>query len=81
MEMDTKIKNNINHFALLYESDDEEVTKCRTKPKTPLIVLIKEKKGRKNNGGKKKGNEEDENDQENKTTAKLYDPDSENELN
>ena len=28
-------ENNINHFVQLYESEDEEVTKQRTKPNTP----------------------------------------------
>ena len=53
-------KNNINHFAPLYESDNEEGTKRRTKPKTSIIILIKEEKGSKNKGSQNKGNEEDE---------------------
>ena len=34
-------KNNINHFAPLYESDDEEGSKHGTKTNTPIIVLSK----------------------------------------
>ena len=30
---------NINHFALLFESDDEESTKHRMKPRNPIIAL------------------------------------------
>ena len=40
-------KNNINHFAPLYESDYEEDTKHREKPKTPIIVPSEKEKGRK----------------------------------
>ena len=32
-------ENNTNHLAQLYESEDEEGTKHRTKPNTPSIVL------------------------------------------
>ena len=52
-----QMKTNINDFAPLYESDDDEGTKHRTKPNTPTIVLRKQKKGRKNKGGQNKGNE------------------------
>ena len=38
---------NLNHFALLYESDDEEVTQHRTKLNTPIIVPSKKEKGEK----------------------------------
>ena len=74
-------KNNINNFSPLYESDDEEGTKNRNKTKTPVIVLSEEEKGRINKGGQNKGNEEDGNDQEKKTTVKVYDLDSDGELN
>ena len=55
-----QIKNNINHFAPLYESDDNEGTYHRTKLKTPIIVPNKQEKGRKNKGDQTKVNEEDE---------------------
>ena len=32
-------ENNIDHLAPLYESDNEEGTQHRTKPKNPSIVL------------------------------------------
>ena len=38
-------KTNINHFALLFESDDEEIPKQREKTKTPIIVLREDDKG------------------------------------
>ena len=41
-----QIKNNINHFATLYETEYEEGTQHGTKPNTPSIVLSKNKKGR-----------------------------------
>ena len=50
-------KNNINHFVTLYESDNEEGTNHRTKPKTPTIVLIEGENGRNIKGGQNKGNE------------------------
>ena len=34
-----QIKNSINHFAGLYESDDGEGTKYREKPKSSIKVL------------------------------------------
>ena len=46
-------ENNINHFAPLCESDDEEGTQHRTNTKTPIIVLSEKKKGRNNKGGQK----------------------------
>ena len=50
-------KNNINHLVPLYESDDEEGTKHRTKLKTAIIVLSEEEKGRKKEEDQNKGNE------------------------
>ena len=64
----------INHFAPLFESDDEEGTKHRTKFKTPIIVLSEYEE-------EYEDNEEDEDDQERKKTAKTYEPDIDNELN
>ena len=65
--------NNINNFAPLYESDDEEGTKHRTKPKTLIMLLSEKDEGRKNKGGQNKSNEDIRNDQEKKKTAKVYD--------
>ena len=56
-------------------------TICTGKTNTPIIVLSEEEKGRKNKGGQNKGNEEDGNDLEKKTTAKVHDPGSDDELN
>ena len=39
-------KTNINHFATLLESGDEEGAKHRTKLKTPIIVLSEYEEGR-----------------------------------
>ena len=36
-------KININHFTPIFKSDNEEGTKHRKKPKTPIIVLSEEK--------------------------------------
>ena len=80
METDKK-KPNINHVAPLFKSDNEEGTKKRTKPKTPIIVLSKEEEGRENKVDQNKGNEEYEDDRENNTTSKMYDPDSDDGLN
>ena len=74
-------KTNNNYFAPLFESDDKEFTKHRNKPKTPIIVIRKEEEGRENKGDQNKGNEEYEAYSENRTTEKMYNPDSENELN
>ena len=46
-----------------------------------MIVISKYEEGRENKGEQNKVNEEDEDDQENKTTAKMENPDSEDELN
>ena len=73
-------KNNINHFAPLYESYYEESTNNRKKPNTKIIPLSEKKKGRKNKDGQNIGNEEYENEQENKTISKVYDHDSNDEL-
>ena len=75
------IKTNINHFSSLFESDDEEGNNNMTKPKTQIIVLREQEEGRENKGYKNKGNEEYEDDQEKKTTVKMYNPDSKDELN
>ena len=32
-------KTNINHSTTLFESEDGEGTKYKTKPKTPIIVI------------------------------------------
>ena len=71
---------NINHFVRLFESDNGKGNRHKTKPKTPIIVLSEVKEG---DGGRRKteGNEEDTYDQKKKTTAKIYDPDSDVELN
>ena len=76
-----KSRYNIDHFTPIYESDYEEGTNHMTKPNTPIIVLSKEEKGRKNKINQNKGNEEDEKNRENKTIEKVYQPDSDNELN
>ena len=39
-------KTNINHFAPLFESYNEEGTTHRTKPNTPNILLSENKEGR-----------------------------------
>ena len=67
----------------LHHSMNQTIRKtiCTGKTNTPIIVLSEEEKGRKNKGGQNKGNKEDVNGQENKTTAKVYDPDSDDELN
>ena len=67
--------------APLYELDNEEVTKHRTKPNNPNILISEMDKGRENKGVQNKGNEEDGKDWEKKTTAKMYELDSEDELN
>ena len=74
-------KNNINQFTPLYESNNEEGTQYRMKPKTPIIVPGEKDKGRKNKGGQIKINKEDGNNQENKTTAKVYNLNIDKELN
>ena len=40
-------KTNINHFVQLLESDDAEINKYSTKPKTPIIVRSEDAKGSK----------------------------------
>ena len=52
-------KKNINNFAPLFESDNNECTNHRTKPNSPIIVLREEEERRKNNGDQNKCNEED----------------------
>ena len=52
-------KTNTNHFAPLFESDNEGGTKYRIKPKTLIIVLSEYEEIRKIKGEKNKGNEED----------------------
>ena len=47
-------KNNINHFASLFESEDEEGTKHIMKPKIPIVVLKEEYYGN-NKGFRSKG--------------------------
>ena len=71
----------INHFAPLYESDDEEGTRRRTKPNTPSILISEKEKGIKNKGCQNKSNEEDGKDREKNTTVKVYDLNSDEELN
>ena len=74
-------KTNNNYFAPLFESDDEEITRHRIKIKTPIMVLNEDEEGRKKKGYQNKGNEEDKDNRENKIMAKMYDPDSDDELN
>ena len=73
--------NNTNHFTPLFESNDEDVTQNRTKPKTTRIVLIEEGGEDKNKGEQNEDNEEDEDDRKNKKTEKTDNPDSDDELN
>ena len=56
------IKTKINHFGLIFESDDEEGTNNKTKPKTPIIILSEDEKRKKNKLDQNKGNKEDEDD-------------------
>ena len=56
-------KTNINHFVPLFESDNKEGTKYRTKPNNPTIVLSEYEEGRRNKGDQNKFNEEDYNNQ------------------
>ena len=65
--------NSINHFSPLFESYDEEGTKHRTKPKTPIIVLSEDEK-EKNKGEQNEDNEENEDDHEKKKPVKTDDP-------
>ena len=51
-------RNNINNFAPIYESDDEEGTQHMTKSKITSIVLSDKYKEKKNKGGQNKSNEE-----------------------
>ena len=74
-------KTNINNFTPIFESDDEEGTKHSLKPNNPTIVLSEYKERSENKVDQNKGNEEYENDQEKKIMAKMYDYDSENEIN
>ena len=74
-------KTNISHFAPLFESDDKDITRHRIKIKTPIMVLNEDEDGRKKKGYQNKGNEEDKDNRENKIMAKMYDPDSDDELN
>ena len=74
-------KNNINHFAPLYESDDEEGTVNRKKHKTTSIVLSEKGKGRKNEGVQNKRNEEDGNYWGKKTATEVYELNIDEELN
>ena len=55
--------NSINIFATIYESDNEEGTKLRTKFQTTIIVISKEENRRKNKRGQNMSNEENKNDQ------------------
>ena len=55
-------ENNINNFAPLYESDNEEGTQHRNNPNTPIILLSVNQKRKKNKGGQKNSNEEYGND-------------------
>ena len=57
-------KTNINHFASLFESDNDEGTKNRMTPKTTIILLSEDEEGRKEKGQQNKGNEEYEDDRE-----------------
>ena len=50
-------RNNIDQFAPLYESDNEEGTHNGTKSKNPIIVLREKEKGSKKIGGQNKSNE------------------------
>ena len=54
-------RNNINHFAPLYESDDNEDTRHGTKPKIQIIVPRKKQRGSKNKKGQNECDEEDGN--------------------
>ena len=74
-------KNNINHFTPLYKSDDEKGTKHRTKPNTPIILKSGKEKGRTNKGGQNKSSKKDGNSRENNITAKVYDLNSDEDLN
>ena len=74
-------KTNIIHFTPLFEFDDEEGTNHMKIPNNPTIVLSENEEGRENKGYQNKGNEEDEDEREKKKTAKVYDPDSDDELN
>ena len=49
-------KTNINHSEPIFESDNEEGTKHRTKPKTSIILLSEDEEEKK--GEHNKGNEE-----------------------
>ena len=74
-------KNNINHFSPIYESYNKEGTDNRTKLNPPTIVLSEKEKGRENKGGQNKRNEKYGNDRKKNTTAKVYDTNSDRELN
>ena len=50
-------KTNISHFAPLFESDNEEITRHRIKIKTPIMVLNEDEEGRKKKGYQNKGTE------------------------
>ena len=71
---------NINHFSLLFESDDEEGNNLRTKPnKTPVIVLSEYEDEDKNKGEKKNDDEKynDNREKYNMERTKNFDIDDE----
>ena len=72
---------NTNHFTQLFESNDEEGTQNRKKPKAPRIVLSEEGGEDKKKGEYNEDNEEDEDDRENKKKKNTDNPDSDDELN
>ena len=74
-------RNSINHFAPIYESENDEGTQHRTQHNTSRILLCVKDKGRKNKGGQRTSNEKGVNDQENKATTEVYDLNSDKELN
>ena len=47
---------NINQFSSLFESENEEGTKCRTKPNTPTMELSEDEEEDKNKGEKNEDN-------------------------
>ena len=74
-------KTNINHFAPLFESGDEEDNKQSKIPKTPIILLSEDEEEININGEQNKVNEEDEDDWGKKTTARIDNPNSYDEIN
>ena len=72
---------NINQFAPIFESENEQVAKHRAKTMTTIIVPSQYQEENEKKGEQNKYNEEDEDDQKNKKTMKTDNPDSDDGLN